>query len=43
MIPELGILIGRKEKLKSFAGYPLRYKGIVVGVLAYLAKEIFNI
>ena len=33
----------RKEKLKSFAGYPLTYKGIVVGVLALFSEKRFLI
>ena len=32
----------KKEKLKSFAGYPLLYKGNVVAVLAMFSSKVFS-
>ena len=33
----------KKEKLESFAGYPLKHKGKVIGVLAMFSKKKLNI
>ena len=32
----------RKEKLRSFAGYPLTYKGRVIAVLALFSEKVFS-
>jgi hypothetical protein len=33
----------RKEKLKSFASYPLIYKGDAIGVLAMFSEKKLNL
>src|ERR671912_54375 len=33
----------KKEKLESFAGYPLKHKGKIIGVLAMFSKKRLNI
>jgi GAF domain-containing protein len=33
----------RKENLRSYAGYPLTYKGISIGVLAMFSEKRFSI
>ncbi|MDX1371184.1 MAG: GAF domain-containing protein [Nitrososphaeraceae archaeon] len=33
----------KKEKLESFAGYPLKHKGKIIGVLAMFSKKKLNI
>ena len=43
MIQELNCMIGpKKEKIKSFVGYPLNYKGQSVAVIAMFSKKKLN-
>jgi GAF domain-containing protein len=33
----------KKENLKSYAGYPLTYKGVAIGVIAMFSEKRFSI
>jgi hypothetical protein len=33
----------KKENLKSYAGYPLTYKGVGIGVIAMFSEKRFSI